>query len=41
MSSVMTYCTALLGISPSDNNGTFGALHHFLKDDVVKKLPEG
>jgi len=34
-------CTALLGISPSDNNGTFGALHHLLKDDVVKELPEG
>ncbi|XP_065915476.1 venom phosphodiesterase 2-like [Dysidea avara] len=31
---------ALLGIPPSDNNGTFGALHHLLRDDMVKELPK-
>jgi hypothetical protein len=30
---------ALLNITPSDNNGTFGALHHMLKPDVADMLP--
>ena len=32
---------ALLNITPSANNGTFGALHHMLKPEVVDQLPPG
>ena len=32
---------ALLNITPSANNGTFGALHHMLKPAVADALPPG
>jgi hypothetical protein len=34
-------CIALLGIKPSDNNGTFGSLYHMLKEDLIGRLPPG
>lgn len=38
--SVRTF-PALLNITPSANNGTFGALHHMLKPAVADTLPPG
>ena len=32
---------ALLDITPSANNGTFGALHHMLKANIADMLPPG
>ena len=34
-------CAALLNITPSDNNGTFGALHHMLMQNLSDILPPG
>ena len=34
------FYTALLGITPAENNGTLGALYHLLKADVAAKLPQ-
>ena len=32
---------ALLGIPSADNDGTFGALYHLIKPNIIHKLPKG